>query len=98
MKIDEFKFNQLSDLYKSEDLTDNEIKKIEMFGYCPNDRDSIRSDLSIFHKGIIKEDIWITIYKKEDNWYLVHTDEDCVSDQFYKFDGFDEVLKFIKSL
>ena len=96
MKINESKFSQLNILYENENLTDKLLGYY--IGYYKNNRDSIGSYISILHD----EMLWVTIHKKEDNWYLIHTneeeDEDCVTDEFYKLDGFDEVINFIKKL
>ena len=106
MKITEGKFEEYLKMYKHEFLTDEEVKSIEditdIKEYDHLEVKSSHRNFFLKPTKIYCKDLEIHIIKVEDNWFLVsHTDvwknfEHQVED-YYRFDGIENVIDFVKS-
>ena len=100
MKISNKKFNELLNIFNTESFSEREFSYIR--DIFPNINRSIYNDISVILRIMNSSDVVLNIelyiYKLEDNWFLVNIHYYGAVDIHCKFDGFDNMMMFIKKL
>ena len=95
MKIDYQKFILYQKMYKDEYFKKNEINIIRET-FVNNNNFNLIIDKSYISLNTSQNETLYFLNKKEDNWILLHSAFKYGDHFFYRIDGFDNSIKFIK--